>query len=112
MRLTCAPTSASQPSTSENDAAFSRSFTRALSNSWIRGAVAQMLFALPRLRVADLSAGNRAATPDLSSEASQLGASTGDAGHHLRAVDCPASGIPLSWQENRAGIAGSTPSAG
>jgi len=65
-----------------------------LSHSWVSGAIAQMLFALPRLTVADLSAGNWTAAVGHSSEALQLGASTRDAALQLRDVDPPRQRTP------------------
>ena len=62
------------------DAAFNRSFTRMLSHSRDTGAIGQMLFALPRLAVADLAAGNWAGAIGHSSEALTLARSTGQLG--------------------------------
>ncbi len=63
-----------------DDAAFSRSFTRMLDQSRDTGAIGQMLFALPRLAVAELSAGNWAGAVGNSTEALQLARSTGQVG--------------------------------
>ncbi len=63
-----------------DDTAFSRSFSRMLSHARDSGAVGQMMFALPRVTVADLSAGNWTAGIGHSSEALQLARSTGQLG--------------------------------
>ena len=63
-----------------DDVAFGRTFTRMLSHSRDTGAIGQMLFALPRLALADLSAGNWTGAVGHSTEALQLARSTGQLG--------------------------------
>jgi DNA-binding CsgD family transcriptional regulator len=67
-----------------DDAAFSASFTRLLARSRDTGALGLVLFALPRLALADLSAGQWANATSNATEALQLARSTGQ--HALTAM--------------------------
>ena len=60
-----------------DDEGFRRGFTRLLARSRDNGAIGLVLFALPRLAVADLSAGNWNAAAAHATEAVQLARSTG-----------------------------------
>ena len=67
-----------------DDVAFSASFTRLLAQSRDTGALGLVLFALPRLALADLSAGQWANATSNATEALQLARSTGQ--HALTAM--------------------------